>query len=132
MIENLSGDACKMRMTYLLKNSALTFALINSHDSMSGATSSPAHFVNVFPLSSNTSPSFMHVKMRSSFIYAFINNDMGLFQFNFISNAEYQRGSCSVFIIFIASDFVMFLGFFGSSFFGTALEQIRSKFAHQI
>ena len=63
----MKDDTYKTRMTYLLKKSAPKFVLIHSHDSMFGATINPAHFVKIFPLprSSNTSPSFNCVKLRT-------------------------------------------------------------------
>jgi hypothetical protein len=67
LLENLSGDACSILTTYSLKNSTLTCDLIHSRASMSGATSSPAHLVNVFPLPTglNVSPSFNCENVRA-------------------------------------------------------------------
>ena len=64
LLENLSGYACKILTTYLFKNSVPTVVLIHSHASISGATITPARFVNVFPLPAglNSSPSFNCVK----------------------------------------------------------------------
>ena len=66
-LENLSGDAYNIMTTCSLKKSMPTFDLIHSRASMSGATSSPAHFVNVFPLPMglNVSPSFNRENVRA-------------------------------------------------------------------
>ena len=56
-----------IRTTYLLKNSELVFDLIHVYASRSGATSTPAIFVNIFsdPLGLNLSPSFNCANARS-------------------------------------------------------------------